>query len=73
MTQIEHKNIKLAASILIHDEPITHEYADVEQPNMKQSAKVKNYKRTFVDQSNFSYFKSMQDEDLAQKKFQNQL
>lgn len=66
MPGIPKKNMKMCSSIFIQDEPITHEYADVEQP--KQSTKAKNYKRTFVDQSNFSYFNTLQDEDLAQKK-----
>ena len=53
-------------SILINTEPMTHDYADVDQPQ-KQS-KAKNFKRTFVDQSNFSYFNTVMDEDMAQKK-----
>ena len=55
-------------SIMINAEPITHEYADVDQQQQKQNAKAKNFKRTFVDQSNFSYFNTIMDEDLAQKK-----
>ena len=66
MPGVAQKNANMCQSIFIQDEPITHEYADVEQP--KQSAKAKNYKRTFVDQSNFSYFNTPMDEDLAQKK-----
>jgi hypothetical protein len=66
MPGVAKKNANMCQSIFIQDEPITHEYADVEQP--KQSAKAKNYKRTFVDQSNFSYFNTLMDEDLAQKK-----
>lgn len=53
---------------MINSEPITHEYDDVEKDNLKQNAKIKNFKRTFVDQSNFSYFNTILDEDLAQKK-----
>lgn len=30
MTEIHKTNLKMARSIMIHDEPITHEYADVE-------------------------------------------
>jgi len=51
-------------SIMINAEPITHDYADVDQPQ-KQSTKAKNFKRTFVDQSNFSYFNTIRDEDMA--------
>jgi hypothetical protein len=53
-------------SIAINQEPITHDYADVEPP--KQNAKAKNFTRTFVDQSSFSYFNTALDEDLAHKK-----
>lgn len=35
--------------------------------------KAKNFKRTFVDQSNFSYFNTIMDEDLAQKKLQKRM
>lgn len=51
-------------SILINTEPITHDYADVDHPQ-KQSTKAKDFKRTFVDQSNFSYFNTIMDEDMA--------
>ena len=54
-------------SILINAEPMTHDYADVDPPQ-KQGTKAKNFKRTFVDQSNFSYFNTVMDEDMAQKK-----
>ena len=54
-------------SIPINMEPMTHDYADVDQ-QQKQNTKAKNFKRTFVDQSNFSYFNTIMDEDLAQKK-----
>lgn len=61
------KQTAMNMSILINAEPITHDYADVEQ-NQKQNAKAQNFKRTFVDQSNFSYFSTVMDEDLAHKK-----
>lgn len=54
-------------SIMINQEPMTHDYADVDQ-HQKQNPKAKNFKRTFVDQSNFSYFNTIMDEDLAQRK-----
>lgn len=55
--------MSLAKSIFINNEPIRDEYQDVEQP--MELPKAQNIKRTFIDQSGFSYFNTMLDEDKA--------
>lgn len=46
--QNQQKNLKMAASIVLQNDPITHDYADVE-PIKPKNLKTKNFKRTFID------------------------